>query len=255
MNCLNGYRVRFILSTFESLITVMKFEKIHNKGQARLFKNQYLEYLTKTHPLVIWGMYLPLIGGMLYFSKMVIHLSTLPLTVIFWGGMFFWSFFEYMIHRYAFHFAAEKERAVKIVYLIHGNHHEYPRDKERLFMPPVPSFILASVIFSLMYFVAYLLRINNYVFAFFPGFLFGYLIYGSMHFAIHAWNPPFKWMKALWRNHHLHHYKVQEKGFGVSSTLWDHVFGTMFDLKNEKEDKEKIKELMFKRNPVQKAPA
>jgi hypothetical protein len=35
---------------------VMKFEKIHNKGQARLFQNQYLEMLTKTHPLVIWGM-------------------------------------------------------------------------------------------------------------------------------------------------------------------------------------------------------
>ncbi|RYF96294.1 MAG: fatty acid hydroxylase, partial [Chitinophagaceae bacterium] len=36
----------------------MQFEKIHNKGQAQLFKNHYLEYLTKTHPLVIWGMYL-----------------------------------------------------------------------------------------------------------------------------------------------------------------------------------------------------
>ncbi len=29
----------------------MEFEKIHNKGQAQLFKNQYLEMLTKTHPL------------------------------------------------------------------------------------------------------------------------------------------------------------------------------------------------------------
>ena len=28
-------------------------------------------------------------------------------------------------------------------------------------------------------------------------------------------------------------------GFGVSSTLWDHVFGTMFDLKVEADDKEK----------------
>jgi len=27
--------------------------------------------------------------------------------------------------------------------------------------------------------------------------------------------------------------------------MWDHVFGTMFDLKKEKEDKEKVKELMF----------
>jgi sterol desaturase/sphingolipid hydroxylase (fatty acid hydroxylase superfamily) len=34
-------------------------------------------------------------------------------------------------------------------------------------------------------------------------------------------------MKALWRNHHLHHYKAPEKGFGVSSVLWDVVFGTV----------------------------
>lgn len=46
----------------------MKFDKIHNKGQARLFQNQYLEVLTKTHPLVIWGMYLPLISFMVYYS-------------------------------------------------------------------------------------------------------------------------------------------------------------------------------------------
>ena len=46
----------------------MEFEKIHNKGQAQLFKNQYLEMLTKTHPLVIWGMYLPIICYSLYYS-------------------------------------------------------------------------------------------------------------------------------------------------------------------------------------------
>jgi sterol desaturase/sphingolipid hydroxylase (fatty acid hydroxylase superfamily) len=77
-------------------------------------------------------------------------------------------------------------------------------------------------------------------------------MYGTMHYAIHAWNPPFTWMKALWRNHHLHHYKNVELGFGVSSTLWDHVFGTMFDLKREKEDKEKVQELMFSKKAVKK---
>ena len=46
----------------------MEFEKIHNKGQAQLFKNPYLEMLTKTHPLVIWGMYLPVMVYMLYYS-------------------------------------------------------------------------------------------------------------------------------------------------------------------------------------------
>ena len=224
----------------------MKFEKIHNKGQARLFKNQYLEYLTKTHPLVIWGLYIPIISLMLYYSGTVLHVKALQIAITFITGMFAWSLFEYCIHRFAFHFVAESERATKIVYIIHGNHHEYPRDKERLFMPPVPSLILATVVFSMQYFTFHLFDASDFSFAFFPGFLIGYLMYGTMHYAIHAWNPPFKWMKPLWRNHHLHHYKNDHMGFGVSSTLWDHVFGTMFDLKKEKEDKEKVQELMFK---------
>jgi len=222
----------------------MYFEKIHNKGQARLFKNQYLEMLTKTHPLVIWGIYLPIIVYMLYYSGSHVDYSALRVALTFLGGMVFWSLFEYIAHRYIFHWVTESSSAKKIVYVLHGNHHHYPRDRERLFMPPVPSLIIASVVFSLMY-----LLMGTNAFMFFPGFILGYLMYGSMHYAIHAWNPPFKWMKPLWRNHHLHHYKNEHMGFGVSSTLWDHVFGTMFDLNKEKEDTDKVKELMFGYKP------
>ena len=221
----------------------MKFEKIHNKGQAQLFKNQYLEMLTKTHPLVIWGMYIPIIGYGLYYGGAKLGFSVLAVIGIFFAGMLFWTFFEYLMHRFAFHWVAESERAKKFIYVLHGNHHHFPRDKERLFMPPVPSLIISSVIFLLMYLV-----IGGYAFMVWPGFMFGYLMYGSMHYAIHAWNPPFRWMKPLWRNHHLHHYKNDHRGFGVSSTIWDHVFGTMFDLSKEKEtkeDKEKVRELMY----------
>ncbi len=218
----------------------MKFEKIHNKGQAQLFRNQYLEMLTKTHPLVIWGMYLPLIIGFPWYGLNLGQYSVLNMVLLFLGGMFFWTFFEYIMHRWIFHMVADSERARKVVYVMHGNHHHYPRDKERLFMPPVPSLIIASAIFGLQYLV-----LGKLALAFFPGFMLGYLLYGSMHYAIHAWNPPFKWMKPLWRNHHLHHYKNEHQGFGVSTTIWDRVFGTMFDLKKEKEDKEKVRELMY----------
>lgn len=219
----------------------MKFDKIKNKGQARLFESQYLEMLTKTHPLVIWGMYIPIIGYLLYHAHTKLGFDITTVLLVFFGGLFFWTFFEYLAHRFLFHFVTENPKTQRFVYVLHGNHHEYPRDKERLFMPPVPSLILASIIFSLQY-----VALHGYTFMFFPGFMLGYLLYGSMHYAIHAWNPPFKWMKPLWRNHHLHHYKNEHMGYGVSSTLWDRVFGTMFDLKKEKEDKEKVKDLMFK---------
>ena len=219
----------------------MKFEKIHNKGQAQLFRNQYLEMLTKTHPLVIWGIYFPVIIYFLYYSNTHLDFSIIRIALTFISGICFWTFFEYIMHRFIFHFIAESERSRKIIYVMHGNHHEYPRDKERLFMPPVPSIILSSTVFMLMY-----AFIQKNTFMFFPGFMLGYLLYGSMHYAIHAWNPPFRWLKPLWRNHHLHHYKNDHQGFGVSTTIWDRVFGTMFNLKKEKEDKEKVQELMFK---------
>jgi sterol desaturase/sphingolipid hydroxylase (fatty acid hydroxylase superfamily) len=218
----------------------MKFEKIHNKGQARLFQSQYIEMLTKTHPLVIWGMYLPVIAILLFSSYDKFGYSLLRILFTFSAGMLSWTLFEYIMHRFAFHFVADSPRAQRFIYVLHGNHHEYPRDKERLFMPPVPSLIIASIIFSLLY-----LAMGTNTFMFFPGFLLGYLMYGTMHFAIHAWNPPYKWMKPLWRNHHLHHYKNEQRGFGVSTTLWDRIFGTMFDLRKEKEDKEKVRELMY----------
>jgi sterol desaturase/sphingolipid hydroxylase (fatty acid hydroxylase superfamily) len=198
----------------------MHFEKIKNKGQGRLFKSDYLEMMTKTHPIVIYSMYFPVIALMLYYGTVYKGLSAAQELLLFAGGMLAWSLFEYMIHRYLFHIISEKPRVQKIIYRLHGIHHEFPRDRERLFMPPVPSFIIATIIFSTMYGL-----MKWSALAFFPGFLLGYLIYGSMHYAIHAFAPP-RLLKALWRNHHLHHYKAPDHGFGVSSVLWDIVFRT-----------------------------
>ena len=219
----------------------MKGKKIHNKGQARIFENPYLELLTKSHPLVIWGMYLPILSYFIYIAATKYDYGTGRIVLTFFGGMLFWSFFEYVAHRYIFHWVSENPKIQRFSYVIHGNHHDYPRDRQRLFMPPVPSLLISSTIFGIMF-----LLMRSNAFMFFPGFIIGYLLYGTIHYAIHAWNPPFKWMKPLWRNHHLHHYKDENHGFGVSSTLWDHVFGTMFDLKNIKDDKEKVDQLRFK---------
>ena len=219
----------------------MKFEKIHNKGQAQIFRNKYLEYITKTHPLVIWSMYLPVIILLPYYAYSKFNFPGLSVLFIFSGGILFWTLFEYVIHRFIFHLVTDNPRTRRIAYVMHGNHHEFPRDRQRLFMPAVPSIIISSVLFLLMYGL-----IANNVLIFFPGFILGYLLYASMHYAIHAWHPPFKWMKPIWRNHHLHHYKNDDKGFGVSSHFWDKVFGTGFDLSKEKEDKEAVQKLMFR---------
>ena len=199
----------------------MSTEKIQNKGQGKLFQSEYLEMMTKTHPLVIFSIYIPVLIFLLYYSFAYFEFSILKLAVLFLLGILSWTLFEYLMHRFIFHFVTENKRLQKIIYTIHGVHHEYPRDRERLFMPPIPSLLISSLLFFLMFSI-----LGNAAFAFFSGFLLGYLAYGSMHYAIHAFIPP-KNMKALWRSHHLHHYKYPNLGFGVSSIIWDYVFKTI----------------------------
>jgi sterol desaturase/sphingolipid hydroxylase (fatty acid hydroxylase superfamily) len=218
----------------------MKTIKANNKGHVSLFRNPLLEVLTKSNPLFSWCMFVTVIIVLLNYSITVLGFGVGFSALLFIAGLVFWTLFEYLVHRFVFHWVSSNPVVEKMTYLFHGNHHHFPRDRQRLFMPPVPSLLIAGAVFTVMYLV-----IGKYAFVFFPGFILGHLLHASLHYAIHAWHPPFKWMKPLWRNHHLHHYTSVEKGFGITSTLWDHVFGTMFDLEKFKEDKAKVRELMF----------
>ena len=199
----------------------MQPDTIKNKGRGRIFKNDTLEFLSRTNPLVIYCIYLPVIIGMLYLGHKDHGISIGYTILLFVSGMLTWSLFEYIAHRFLFHYEAKTTRAKRLVYIMHGIHHEYPRDKGRLFMPVIPSITLATIIFLTMR-----LALGWNSLGFFPGFLFGYLMYGSMHYALHAFAPP-KFLKAFWRNHALHHYGEPDKAYGVSSGLWDIIFKTV----------------------------
>jgi sterol desaturase/sphingolipid hydroxylase (fatty acid hydroxylase superfamily) len=68
-----------------------------------------------------------------------------------------------------------------------------------------------------------------------PGFLVGYAFYLSVHYMVHVYQPPKNFLKVLWINHAVHHYKHGEYVFGVSSPLWDYIFGTMREKGTHKE--------------------
>ncbi len=202
----------------------MKEHKIKTEGRARIFKNPFLEALTRTSPYVIWGIYLPLNSYLLYLGTTEHRIPVWEAVPIFFFAMFFWTFAEYVLHRFLFHmeFYFKNDTLIKISRTIHGVHHEYPHDKERLFMPPVPSLILATILFSFFY-----LLFGKYVYIFFPGFVFGYLLYATTHYLTHTIKHPPKPFRKLWQHHLLHHYKYPDKAFGVSNRFWDKVFNTL----------------------------
>ena len=146
-----------------------------------------------------------------------------PIQAALWvlGGMASWSFFEYLIHRFLFHLSETAFKGSKrIQYVLHGVHHEYPNDIERILMPTLPKILLALPFFGLFY--LFFGKAGSF---FSSGFMMGYYIYSLMHYSMHRFKAP-EFLKSLWAHHHLHHH-FQDKGFGLSSTLWDHVFNTM----------------------------
>jgi len=145
------------------------------------------------------------------------------------AGMFVWTLAEYLLHRFVFHYMPGSEWGQRLHFLMHGIHHDYPQDATRLVMPPVVSVPLAILFYGL--FTAVLPSVL--VAPFFAGFLLGYVCYDEIHYATH--HAPMKGRVGLWLKHHhvRHHYLDPDRGYGVSSPLWDYVFGTMFRASEE----------------------
>lgn len=53
-----------------------------------------------------------------------------------------------------------------------------------------------------------------------------YVCYDMMHYALHHTKLP-AYMRMMKQYHLEHHYKNFELGFGVTSKIWDYVFGTL----------------------------
>jgi len=198
----------------------------HHRGNATIFKNPFLESLTKTslrQNVIVYGL---IIAFLIYYALATQGISIINFLGFFIFALFFWTLAEYLLHRYLFHWISENKFIQRFHFIMHGSHHLFPRDAERLLMPPVPGIIMASALFVLFYIIFSLFNIPVYTFAFFPGFFLGYLLYSFLHRATHVMKPP-KRFKYLWTHHSLHHYKYPNLAFGVSNTFWDRVFGTM----------------------------
>ena len=204
--------------------------KVNTNGQARIFNNDFLESLTKTSPLISILVYGPCIGLLLYVAIVLKGLTLTQTFGWFFLALFVWTFAEYFLHRHLFHYITEAKWTHRFHFIVHGSHHEYPRDKDRLLMPPVPGLILASILFAFFYIIFFIFGYSEYTWAFFPGFFLGYLMYSFMHYAIHTYKPP-SFLKGLWLHHNVHHYQDNNKAFGVSNQFWDMIFGTMPDRK------------------------
>jgi 4-hydroxysphinganine ceramide fatty acyl 2-hydroxylase len=196
----------------------------NSQESTRMFKSDLLEALSKVHYLVPVFIFVPVILASTYIAFFVKNIGIVTYIEFFIIGLFVWTFTEYIMHRFVFHYVPKNKIGLRLHFIFHGVHHDYPSDAKRLVLPPSVSIPLATA----FYFLFNAILPANYVYGFFPGFILGYLFYDISHYAIHHFNFKGNIWKKIKQHHMLHHYQAPERGFGVSSPLWDKIFRSDF---------------------------
>lgn len=188
-----------------------------------MFENPVLNRLSQTHiatPIVIFFVYAI---GLLWYTEIKTSIPPLMVALVFFTGVLGFTFMEYFVHRWVYHPPhGASEAYKKATYKLHGMHHDYPKDRKRLAMPPLVAIALATSLLFL-----FELILGQYAFSYLAGFVVGYAMYLMVHYTVHIYAPPRNFLRALWVNHSIHHYSEDDVLFGVSQPLWDYVFGTL----------------------------
>ncbi|QNK63771.1 sterol desaturase family protein [Pedobacter sp. PAMC26386] len=203
----------------------MKKNFISNSSDSiRMFKSGLFEKLSKVDFYVPLIVFVPVIAFLIWKAFATIQMSFLGFAGWLAIGLVVWTITEYIMHRYIFHYYPNSKIGKRIHFIFHGVHHDYPNDAKRLVMPPSASIPMAL---ALYFFFLYILPAGT-IFAFYAGFLIGYLFYDMVHYALHHANFKSPFWKKLKQHHMLHHYADSTKGYGVTSAVWDKVLGSDF---------------------------
>jgi len=207
---------------------------VSNKNETiRLFKNPVLEYFSHIHPVTPIIVFVPLLIVLSYFGFKEIGILNGAISFII--GILLWSLTEYVIHRWAFHYHPKSETGKRVHFLVHGIHHDYPRDATRLVMP-----LLVSIPLAVFFYFLFQAIFGVYYMNIFSGFIFGYVSYDSIHYATHHFEMKGKIGKFLKTYHLRHHYGDDHTAYGVSNPLWDYVFGTVPQQVREKKESKPV---------------
>ena len=142
-------------------------------------------------------------------------------------GALGWTFLEYWMHRLAFHLPPTTPVRRVVSFVLHRHHHVDPEDPERLAATPAQSLGVMALVFGLMR--AWLPASDAWMTL--AGFAAAYLAYEWSHYVSHFGSRGGGSRQTAFcrrvRAHHLrHHFKDDDANFGISSPLWDRIFGT-----------------------------
>lgn len=133
-------------------------------------------------------------------------------------GMVLWTFAEYMLHRFLGHV----HKGVNFFKKEHVVHHA----KVNYFAPVYKKIIAVVIIAPIMLAILSVFLIWYYALSFIIGFLGMYMIYEITHYRYHTVKPLIQPFIILRKHHFYHHFHNPKMNHGVTTRIWDKIFGT-----------------------------
>ena len=143
----------------------------------------------------------------------------IELTISFGFGAFGWSLTEYLLHRFVGHRKSSQMRFS----VEHKRHHA----KSGYFTSSRTKCLLASRVLIPMWLLISVALGWALGLAITAGFTLAYVGYEWVHYSLHAYPPSTVWGRWLRKHHFAHHYHNPNRNHGVTSPIWDWVFGTL----------------------------
>lgn len=154
--------------------------------------------------------------------------------MLFFSGWLTWTFIEYFNHRFRMHGWGDHSKVIG--YQRHILHHHHPTELKITGVQRC--FLFAGNIGLIILCVIY----QNWILLF-TGLYTGFVIYTLMHWFLHK-KISARLFPEVHRFHIHHHCKHPDKCFGVTLTLWDHLFDTIPH--EQKEITDRIKAFYYK---------
>jgi 4-hydroxysphinganine ceramide fatty acyl 2-hydroxylase len=140
-------------------------------------------------------------------------------------GLLTWTLLEYGLHRFVFHIQIplRNPHLRDLVNASHLSHHASPRDPKKVLVQPLYGLVISSLLYALFY---GLFRSLFSAAGIMAGIWTGFLYYEAVHYRVHFSLSASGFIAQQRRRHFFHHFTNNKRCFGVTSPLWDYVFGT-----------------------------
>ena len=140
-------------------------------------------------------------------------------------GIILWTLLEYGLHRFIFHIQVPLRNPWlrEMVNASHLAHHASPRDPVKVLVRPGYGLVVSSIFYGLFYTLTRSVFLTSGLVV---GVWAGFLYYEAVHYRVHFSLSGSGFIARQRRAHFYHHFTNNKRCFGVTSPLWDYVFGT-----------------------------